>query len=98
MTQTVDRKADFTGWLRWNLHEDEAEMTGLRFTIRGDKAVVENTFHFDEYADFAEPRTMSRPAARKLWAECLAENEGGDPKWPCWTAYSIGDRGQYHKI
>lgn len=54
-------------YLRFLWNEDEAQMTGYKFSVDGDTVTVSQTFHHSEYEEFDTPKVMNRIEARKLW-------------------------------
>lgn len=58
-------------YLRFLENEDEAQMTGYKFTVNGDKVIVSQTFHHQEYEEFDTPKTLSKAEARKLWKSLI---------------------------
>lgn len=62
-------------YLRFLENEDEAQMTGYKFSVNGDRAIVSQTFHHQEYEEFDTPQNLSKVEARKLWTKLIASGQ-----------------------
>ena len=62
-------------YLKFLENEDEAQMTGYKFSVDGDQVIVSQTFHFPEYEEFDEPRLMTRNEARTLWSKLIVSGK-----------------------
>lgn len=60
-------------YLRFLENEDEAQMTGYKFSVNGDQVVVSQTFHNSEYEQASW--RLSKVEARKMWANLIASGK-----------------------
>lgn len=58
-------------YLRFLENEDEAQMTGYKFSVQGDRVIISPTFHHTEY-ETDRPKNYSKPEARKFWASLIS--------------------------
>ena len=56
-------------YLRFLENEDEAQMTGYKFSVNGDRVTVSETFHHVEYEQ--PPQNLSKVEARKMWIKLI---------------------------
>ena len=71
-SKTASKTSEF--YLRFLANEDEAEMTGFKFAVRGDRVYVSETFHFSEY-ETGRVQNLSKPEARQLWRKLIATGD-----------------------
>ena len=77
-----------THWLRFELHMDEAQMTGKAFqpSVDGATVTVWDTYNFPEYEEmWSDRKVMSVADARALWVKLLTENNDDGYGRPIWT-------------
>jgi hypothetical protein len=58
-------------YLRFLENEDEAQMTGYKFSVQGNRVIISQTFHHKEYEDTDRPKNYSVAQARKFWKELI---------------------------
>jgi len=57
-------------YLRFLENEDEAQMTGYKFSVQGERVIISETFHHAEY-ETDRPKNYSKPEARKFWKSLI---------------------------
>lgn len=58
-------------YLRFLENEDEAQMTGYKFEVTGDKVTISQTFHHEEYESSVKPEIKTKAEARKVWRSLI---------------------------
>lgn len=61
-------------YLRFLENEDEAQMTGYKFSVQGNRVIISQTFHHKEY-ETDRRWSNSKPEARKFWASLIASGK-----------------------
>lgn len=71
-------------WLKYTLHMDEADMTGMAFEdIGSNKMKVYETYNLPEYMEmFSTPKIMTKAKARECWSRLVQQDDGyGNRVW-----------------